>query len=106
MRKTVPVIVAFLSGFFMVLAFFFNPERIFIGGLEGELLSWVTIVGGFTLFLGVVSITRVNWVAVANSSLAGAKTSCIRSLPKVGRLTRSPGAVKSTCSIRSRICSS
>lgn len=65
MRKTVPVIVAFLSGFFMVLAFFFNPERIFIGGLDGELLSWVTIVGGFTLFLGVVSITRVNWSSVA-----------------------------------------
>ena len=45
-----------------------------------------------------------NWVAVASSSLLGAKTSCISPLPKSGRLTRSPGAVNSTCSIRSRMC--
>jgi hypothetical protein len=64
MRKTLPVIVAFLSGFFMILAFFFNTQRIYLGDIEGELLAWVTIVGGFTLFLGVVSITRVNWSAV------------------------------------------
>ena len=48
----------------MVISFFFNEDKIFIGGLEGELLAWVTIIGGFTLFLGVISITRVNWTAV------------------------------------------
>ena len=42
----------------------------------------------------------------ASASLLGAKTSSSRPLPKVGRLTRSPGAVKSTCSTRSRMCSS
>ena len=36
----------------------------------------------------------------------GANTSCSRPLPKSGRLTRSPGAVNSTCSIRSRMWSS
>ena len=65
MKRTVPVIIAFLSGFVMVISFFFNKERIFIGRLEEELLSWVVIVSGFTLVLGVVSITRVNWTAVA-----------------------------------------
>ena len=65
MKRTVPVIIAFLSGFVMVISFFFNKERIFIGRLEEELLSWVVIVSGFTLVLGVVSITRVNWMAVA-----------------------------------------
>jgi len=55
--------VAFLSGIILVISFFFN-EKTFIGGLSGELLVWVTIVGGFTLLLGVVSITRVNWQAV------------------------------------------
>jgi hypothetical protein len=64
MKTTLPVIAAFLSGFFMVISFFFNEDKIFIGGLEGELLAWVTIIGGFTLFLGVISITRVNWTAV------------------------------------------
>ena len=36
----------------------------------------------------------------------GSKTSESRPLPKSGRITRSPGAVKSTCSIRSRRWSS
>ncbi len=48
----------------MILAFFFNPEKSFIGRLEPEVLAWVTIVGGFTLLLGVVSIVRVNFTAV------------------------------------------
>jgi len=64
MRTIVPVIVAFLAGFVMIVSFFFNPERTFFGRIESEVLVWVTIVGGFTLLLGVVSITRVNWHAV------------------------------------------
>lgn len=64
MRTIVPVIVAFLAGFVMIVSFFFSPERTFLGRIESEVLVWVTIVGGFTLLLGVVSITRVNWQAV------------------------------------------
>ena len=64
MRTIVPVVVAFLAGFIMIVSFFFNPERTFLGRIESEVLVWVTIVGGFTLLLGVVSITRVNWQAV------------------------------------------
>ncbi|MCP4583057.1 MAG: hypothetical protein GY839_15720 [candidate division Zixibacteria bacterium] len=64
MKTTLPVIIAFLSGFVMIVAFFFNPEASSIGMLEPEVLSWVTIVGGFTLLLGVVSIVRVNYSAV------------------------------------------
>jgi len=48
----------------MVVSFFFNPERSFVGKIEEHLLVWVTIIGGFTLLLGAVSITRVNWKAV------------------------------------------
>ncbi|MEE8576011.1 MAG: hypothetical protein V3T31_02040 [candidate division Zixibacteria bacterium] len=65
MRTTVPVILAFLSGLVVVVSFFFNPERTFIGTIEENLLVWVTIIGGFTLLLGAVSITRVNYKAVA-----------------------------------------
>jgi len=68
MKTTVPVIIAFLSGLVMILAFFFNPEKSIIGRLEPEVLSWVTIVGGFTLLLGVVSIVRVNFNAVRRKS--------------------------------------
>ena len=64
MRTTAPVAVAFLSGIAMVLAFFFNEETTFVGKLSNELLNWLIIIGGFTLLLGVVSITRVNLAAV------------------------------------------
>jgi hypothetical protein len=63
-RTIGPVIAAFLAGFVMVVSFFFNPERTILGRLESEALVWVIIIGGFTLLLGVVSITRVNWRAV------------------------------------------
>ncbi len=64
MRRVAPVIIAFLSGFVTVISFCFNPDKTVLGGIEPRVLSWVTIVGGFTLLLGVVSITRVNWQAV------------------------------------------
>lgn len=60
MKTTLPVIVAFLSGLIMVVGFFLNPEKSFLGNVEEEVLRWGTIVGGFTLLLGVVSLVRVN----------------------------------------------
>ena len=63
MKTSLPVVIAFMTGLIMVLSFFFGEET-FIGGLRQEILIWTTIVAGFTLLLGVVSITRVNLVAV------------------------------------------
>lgn len=63
MKTTVPVVVAFLAGLILVISFFFEADT-FVGGLSQELKIWLTIVGGFTLLLGVVSITRVNFAAV------------------------------------------
>jgi hypothetical protein len=63
MRTTLPVIVAFLAGLILVVSFFFREDT-FVGGLSNELTVWLTIVGGFTLLLGVVSITRVNMAAI------------------------------------------
>jgi len=53
-----------------------------------------------------IAAWTVSCVAAASASLFGANTSCRRPLPNVGRLTRSPGEVNSTCSTRSRMCSS
>lgn len=64
MKTIIPVAVSFVSGVIMVIAFFFNEETTIVGGLQGELLNWLIIVGGFTLLLGVVSITRVNYDVV------------------------------------------
>lgn len=63
MKTTIPVLVAFFSGLVMIVSFFFRKGT-WLGDLEQEFNIWLTIVGGFTLLLGVVSITRVNWAAV------------------------------------------
>ncbi len=68
MRTTVPLIIAFLVGTLLVVSFFINPERIFIGDAKDVVLQWMTIVGGFALVLGVVSIVRVNARAVKRKS--------------------------------------
>jgi len=60
MRTTLPVAAAFLSGLVLVVSFFFDKNT-WLGGLEQEFIVWLTIIGGFTLLLGVVSIIRVNW---------------------------------------------
>ena len=64
MRTTVPVIVAFVTGLIMVVAFFFDDESTFVGRLTNELLNWIIIIGGFSLLLGMVSLFRVNLNAV------------------------------------------
>jgi hypothetical protein len=65
MRTGLPIATAFISGLILVVAFFFRDDSL-IGGLRQELTVWLTIVGGFTLLLGVASIVRVNWKAVAS----------------------------------------
>ncbi len=64
MRTTVPFIVAFIAGLLSVVGFFFHEGTI-VGDIQQEFLVWLTIVGGFTLLLGVVSLVRVNSTAVA-----------------------------------------
>jgi hypothetical protein len=63
MRTTIPIVVAFIAGILSVVGFFFRTDTV-LGSIRQEFLVWLTIVGGFTLLLGVVSIVRVNWTAV------------------------------------------
>lgn len=58
MRGPIPLAVAFLSGLFMVISFFSpHPE---VERISGDFLNWVSIVSGFTILLGVVSIASNN----------------------------------------------
>jgi hypothetical protein len=58
MRGPIPVAVAFVSGLFMVISFFSpHPE---VERVSGDFLNWVSIVSGFTILLGVVSIISTN----------------------------------------------
>lgn len=64
MKRTLPLVVAFLSGLVMVVAFFSQPDSL-PDLLSDQLLVWASIIGGFSLLLGAVSITRVNLKAVS-----------------------------------------
>lgn len=61
MRKTVPVVTAFVTGVIVTISFFFNEHTTLIGKVQGGILQWVTIIFGLALALGMVSITRVNF---------------------------------------------
>jgi hypothetical protein len=56
--KQLPMAVAFFAGIVMVITFFSSDDS--VSQFSQEQLVWVTIVGGFSLLLGVASITRVS----------------------------------------------
>ncbi|MFH1501510.1 MAG: hypothetical protein ABIG03_00540 [Candidatus Eisenbacteria bacterium] len=58
MKRTVPLAITFLTGFFLVVSFFIPHEP--FGELEQRLLVWFAIVSGFTMLLGVDSLVRAH----------------------------------------------
>lgn len=56
MKRTVPIVITFLTGFFLVVSFFVPHEP--FGELEQRLLVWFSIVSGFTMLLGIDSLVR------------------------------------------------
>ncbi len=65
MKRTVPIILAIVTGAILALVFFLNADyKLFFDvtsdDIKQKVLMWVTIISGFTLILGVVSILRVN----------------------------------------------
>ena len=56
MKRTVPLIITFLTAFFLVVSFFVPHEP--FGELEQRMLVWFAIVSGFTMLLGVDSLFR------------------------------------------------
>jgi hypothetical protein len=56
MKRTLPLVITFLSGVFIVVAFFIPHEP--FGSLEQRMLVWLAILGGFTLLLGVDSLVK------------------------------------------------
>jgi hypothetical protein len=63
MKTHLPVFVAFISGALMIIAFF--GRGTVVDAVSEEALTWQTIVGGFALLLGAVSIVRVHWQKIS-----------------------------------------
>ncbi len=66
MKTQLPVAIAFLSGFLMVVAFFGQGQ--FLADFSNEALRYMSIVAGFSILLGAISITRVSWGVVRTRS--------------------------------------
>lgn len=61
-RKQLPMMVGFFAGMVILVAFFSGKSAII--NFRSNMQVWVSIIGGFTLLLGVVSITSVNFQKV------------------------------------------
>jgi hypothetical protein len=62
LKRTVPLVIVFVTAALIVVAFFI-PHRPF-GDLESRFLNWYTIVAGFTMLLGLDSLTRHHVIRV------------------------------------------
>jgi hypothetical protein len=63
MKTRLPVLVAFISGALMIVAFFGRGSM--VDAASETALTWQSIVGGFALLLGAVSIVRVHWQKIS-----------------------------------------
>lgn len=62
MRNQVPLIVVFLTGILLIITFFIPHEP--FGSLEQRFLIWFSIVSGFTMLLGLDSLTRYHLIHI------------------------------------------
>jgi len=62
LKRTVPLVIVFVTSVVLIVAFFI-PHRPF-GDLESRFLNWYTIIAGFTMLLGLDSLTRHHLVRV------------------------------------------
>ena len=62
LKRTVPLVIVFLTAVVLIVAFFI-PHQPF-GDLETRFLNWYAIVAGFTLLLGLDSLTKHHLVQI------------------------------------------
>jgi len=62
MKKTLPLIITFLAGFYMILAFFVPHKA--IAASAQEMQSWEIIIVAFTLVLGIGNLIQVHAVKI------------------------------------------
>jgi hypothetical protein len=62
LKRTVPLVIVFTTAVTLIIAFFI-PHKPF-GDLESRFLNWTAIVSGFTLLLGLDSLTKHHLVKV------------------------------------------
>ena len=59
-KRTVPLIITFVTGIIMIIAFFSGPALPTIKSLEEVFPKWIQIIMSFTMVLGAFSLLRIN----------------------------------------------
>jgi len=59
LKRQLPMLAALFAGLVIIVSFFSGKN--YLVQFRTDMQTWVSIIGGFTLLLGVVSITSVNW---------------------------------------------
>ncbi len=59
-KRTIPLIITFLTGIIMIVAFFSGPALPSIKSLEDTFPKWIQIIMSFTMLLGAFSLLRIN----------------------------------------------
>lgn len=59
-KRTVPLIITFLTGIIMIIAFFSGPALPSIKSLEDTFPKWIQIIMSFTMLLGAFSLLQIN----------------------------------------------
>lgn len=59
-KRTLPLIITFLTGIIMIVAFFSGPALPSIKELEETFPKWIQIIMSFTMLLGAFSLLRIN----------------------------------------------
>ena len=64
-KRTLPLIITFISGVIMICSFFSGPALPTIKQLEEVFPKWIQIIMTFTMILGAFSLIRFNWQKIA-----------------------------------------
>lgn len=59
-KRTLPLVITFCTGFIMIMAFFSGPAFPNIKALEDTFPKWIQIIMSFTMVLGAISLLNIN----------------------------------------------
>lgn len=59
-KRTLPLIITFVTGIIMIVAFFSGPDLSTIKQLEETFPKWIQVIMSFTMVLGAFSLLRIN----------------------------------------------
>ena len=68
LKRTVPLIITFLTGIIMIVAFFSGPALPSIKSLEDTFPKWIQIIMSFTMLLGAFSLLQINLQKIGRKS--------------------------------------